>query len=222
MLVCSVQGVMRFAQQFDGCYHKEVISFRDKPSVLVICKSQTGRPGVLWFMGSQRVGHDWATELNWTWSQQFHLLIVYHLVLCVFPLRTLCLIYAIDSPTLNSQSAALQCMPEQSLPNNVYFSLGHIRAFVPLGTLDSTSAQCVGTFLNSEVTNRNYKNAKYDPIYRLRKGLCWQNESWNKTALILANPSGERISQATPIFHLFIHVCEWPWKYHTCGFGGYK
>ena len=25
----------------------------------------TGRPGVLWFLGSQRVGHDWATELNW-------------------------------------------------------------------------------------------------------------------------------------------------------------
>ena len=26
------------------------------------------RPGVLWFMGLQRVGHDWATELNWTVS----------------------------------------------------------------------------------------------------------------------------------------------------------
>ena len=26
----------------------------------------TGRPGVLWFMGSQRVRRDWATELNWT------------------------------------------------------------------------------------------------------------------------------------------------------------
>ena len=26
----------------------------------------TGRPGVLQFMGSQRVGHDWVTELNWT------------------------------------------------------------------------------------------------------------------------------------------------------------
>ena len=25
----------------------------------------TGRPGMLWFMGSQRAGHDWATELNW-------------------------------------------------------------------------------------------------------------------------------------------------------------
>ena len=26
----------------------------------------TGRPGVLRFMGSQKVGHDWVTELNWT------------------------------------------------------------------------------------------------------------------------------------------------------------
>ena len=26
----------------------------------------TGRPGVLQFMGSQRVGYNWATELNWT------------------------------------------------------------------------------------------------------------------------------------------------------------
>ena len=31
----------------------------------------TGRPGVLRFMGSQRVGHDWGTELNWTfWNLQ--------------------------------------------------------------------------------------------------------------------------------------------------------
>ena len=26
----------------------------------------TGRPGILWLMGSQKVRHDWATELNWT------------------------------------------------------------------------------------------------------------------------------------------------------------
>ena len=25
----------------------------------------TGRPGMLWFMGLQRGGHDWVTELNW-------------------------------------------------------------------------------------------------------------------------------------------------------------
>ena len=27
---------------------------------------RTGRPGVLQFMGLQRVGHDWVTEMNWT------------------------------------------------------------------------------------------------------------------------------------------------------------
>ena len=39
----------------------------------------TGRPGMLRFMGSQKVGYDWATELNW-W------LIVFNIQLC----RTLC------------------------------------------------------------------------------------------------------------------------------------
>ena len=32
----------------------------------------TGRPGVLQFMESQRVGHDWATELNWTDSESWN------------------------------------------------------------------------------------------------------------------------------------------------------
>ena len=32
----------------------------------------TGRPGVLRFMGSRRVGHDWATELNWTERNYSH------------------------------------------------------------------------------------------------------------------------------------------------------
>ena len=34
----------------------------------------TGRPGLLWFMELQRVGHDWVTELNWTDS----MICVYH------------------------------------------------------------------------------------------------------------------------------------------------
>ena len=36
----------------------------------------TGRPDVLQFMGLQRVGHDWETELNWT-SWSFHLKLRY-------------------------------------------------------------------------------------------------------------------------------------------------
>ena len=33
----------------------------------------TGTPGVLQFMGLQRVGHDWATEMNWTELMLWHL-----------------------------------------------------------------------------------------------------------------------------------------------------
>ena len=41
----------------------------------------TRRPGVLRFMGSQRVGHGWATELNWTeWMSD-----VEHLFMSIFP-----------------------------------------------------------------------------------------------------------------------------------------
>ena len=40
----------------------------------------TGRPGVLRFMGSQRVGHNWATELNWSrikksWNKSMYLMV---------------------------------------------------------------------------------------------------------------------------------------------------
>ena len=35
----------------------------------------TGRPGVLQSLGSQRVRHDWATELNWIMKDAFPLLI---------------------------------------------------------------------------------------------------------------------------------------------------
>ena len=34
----------------------------------------TGRPGVLRFMGSQRVGYDWATEPSWTKLKPFKIL----------------------------------------------------------------------------------------------------------------------------------------------------
>ena len=40
--------------------------------VLVASRSWwwTGRPGVLQSMGSQRVGHDWVTELDWTYFRK--------------------------------------------------------------------------------------------------------------------------------------------------------
>ena len=40
----------------------------------------TGRPGVLQFMGSQRVGHDWATDLIWS---DIYILSKQNLILCI-------------------------------------------------------------------------------------------------------------------------------------------
>ena len=52
------------------------------------------RPGVLRFMGLQKVGHDWATELNWTasfntsdptfYSKWWHSIIPSHGIIAVF------------------------------------------------------------------------------------------------------------------------------------------
>ena len=39
----------------------------------------TGRPGMLWFMGSQRVRHNWMTELNWTMCIDFYVNKGFHL-----------------------------------------------------------------------------------------------------------------------------------------------
>ena len=57
----------------------------------------TGRPGMLQSMGSQRVRHDWTTELNWlvydqktsTWSETSALSLYFHVFigLCMFPIQ---------------------------------------------------------------------------------------------------------------------------------------
>ena len=61
----------------------------------------TGRPGVLWFMESQRVGHNWTTELNWILAWNVPLIspsflkgslvlpvLFFPLFLCIVHLRT--------------------------------------------------------------------------------------------------------------------------------------
>ena len=45
----------------------------------------TGRPGVLRFMGSPRVGHDWLTELNWIEDYYDQALLLYILRSLLLP-----------------------------------------------------------------------------------------------------------------------------------------
>ena len=57
-------------QIYDRTFENTWKNNGDKKKTLVIPPSLPSpkylMPGVLQFMGSQRVGHDWATELNWT------------------------------------------------------------------------------------------------------------------------------------------------------------
>ena len=65
LLLGKIEGRRRKGQQrmrwLDGITHQWTWVWVDSGSWW-----WTGRPHVLQFMGSQRVGHDWATELNWT------------------------------------------------------------------------------------------------------------------------------------------------------------
>ena len=44
----------------------------------------TGGPDTLHFMGTQRVGHDWAIELNWNHFSRFHIYEQHILILLIF------------------------------------------------------------------------------------------------------------------------------------------
>jgi len=50
----------------DGITDSKDVSLSELRELVMDNKLEMVRPGVLQFMRSQRVGHDWATELNWT------------------------------------------------------------------------------------------------------------------------------------------------------------
>ena len=56
-----------------GCHHRlNHMSLSNLRSLWM-----TGRPGVLLYMGSQRVGYEWATELNWIYWKDWLFTILY-------------------------------------------------------------------------------------------------------------------------------------------------
>ena len=63
---------------------------------------RTGKPGMLQFMGSQRVGHDWATELNWTYFVYYFYKIVLVLDAQNYLLKRLCCYCSVIQLVFNS------------------------------------------------------------------------------------------------------------------------
>ena len=87
----------------------------------------TGRPGVLQFMGSQRIRHDWATELNWT---ELHVLKMYTNIYCYhlfylggkeLPLETRKRLYSKFNKTKMDESCAFQ--QKKTLPTNILWTI---------------------------------------------------------------------------------------------------
>ena len=63
----------------------------------------TGSPGVLRFMGSQRVGHDWVTELNWSHTIYIFYLKIQSLLMPYKFYNTCCLLAWNDFPVDNQR-----------------------------------------------------------------------------------------------------------------------
>ena len=78
-LLCSLSGRPRSKWEGLEWFEENNLNINLLTQLKYGCESWliwwwTGRPGVLQFMGSQRVGHDWA-ELNWTHEEEIGFLL---------------------------------------------------------------------------------------------------------------------------------------------------
>ena len=104
----------------------------------------TGRPGVLWFMGSQRVRRDWATELNSTFYIHMHTHTHTHTDACThacthpslfdleYSLKNIkCALINLDCSlnSINWAFSAAAAEPSLLLSCKILFSLAHLERF---------------------------------------------------------------------------------------------
>ena len=149
----------------------------------------------------------WTSGHNIFFSDQY--IILFHEYFC---LKTPYLIYTADSLALNSWPTGLEIMPKWSLSNTGTFSVGHITAFLSLGTLDSTSALCLGPFWAVKSPTKSTKIwTMWHYIYH-EKDTCLQYESWDRKAGVICSTSAghARVRQLkiSPTLCMFIDDCE--------------
>lgn len=142
-----------------------------------------------------------------TFSSTNQYMILFYVCFCS---KTLYLMCMGDSLILNCSQ---WLTPEGSFSNTCIFSVRHITAFLWIGTLDSTSALCLGAVLNSEIINKKTTEAgkTWHPVDH-RRDVCLRYESWNeKTGRHLSQPQlGMCVSGDSNLYSAF--VCEWVWN----------
>ena len=70
----------------------------------------TGKPGVLQSMGSQRVGHDWMTELNWA-----HTILQFNIFKYPFPYLSICVVAKLCLPLCDPLNCSLPGSPVHAI-----------------------------------------------------------------------------------------------------------
>ena len=132
----------------------------------------TGRPGMLWFMGSQRVGHDWATELNW------YIYTDTYVYICMLLFSHLVIL---SDSFLTQWTVAYQAPLSMGFARQEYWSglpfptLGDL---TDLGIKPTTSPELAGEFFTTEPPGKPHKYI-YTYIQRERFMLrIWLPQSW--------------------------------------------
>ena len=178
----------------------------------------TGRPGILWSMGSQRVRHDWGTELNWTELYELPHKPIRKCPLLSYSLKTLannwyCLKLPSPPPSpeacSNSRPSSRWCHPIISF-SVVLFSSCLQSSPAPgsfqMSQLFTSGGQCIGASASASVLPMNIQD--WFPlgwtgwIFLQSKGLSrvFSNTTVQKHQFFGAQPSSQSNS----------HIHTWP------------
>ena len=145
----------------------------------------TGRPGVLRFMGSQRVRHDWATELNWIELKPFNITVIQ--------------VYA---PTTNAEEAEVEQFYEdrqdllELTPKVVLFIIGDWNAKVGSQEIPGVTGK-FGLGVQNEAGQRLIEFCQENTLI-IANTLFQQHK---KRLYICTSPDGQNWNQIDCILH---------------------
>lgn len=109
--------------------------------------------------------------------------------------------YMVDSSTLNSPTMTL--LSEQSSANSYIFSVRHGTTFLYLGMLDSTSALCMGTILNSETIKTSLQKCEKCGTKQTVKGCLFTLRDLKQEGRALScSTRAENLHPGSPDFSL--------------------
>lgn len=113
-------------------------------------------------------------------------------------------------------------MPEGSVSVTCIFSIGHIAAFLLVGTLDTPSAPHLVAFLNSEISKKRVQKWEKHGTKYCKGALAYYSSWTRRQSVPLFSLRWACTHWVTQFFGCSAHVCEKQWKPHKYWFRVYK